>query len=105
MEEFWHIQLKNCGLYTRILLGCTPEDCIFIMTTVIQSSLEQGYVNGVVVLGEGLGMFIGSAIATSDGRISIRLTTSRTELSEHLAYVIYFRQFEIRTSSLGIICH
>ena len=46
MEEFWHIQLKNCGLYTRILLGCTPEDFIFIMTTVIQFNLEQGYANG-----------------------------------------------------------
>ena len=60
---------------------------------------------GQVVLGEGLGMFIGRAIATSEGRIFIRLKTTRTELSEHLAYVIYFRQFEIRTSSLSIICH
>jgi hypothetical protein len=47
MEELWHIQLKSCEPYTRILVGCTPEDCVFIMTTVIQLNLEWGYANGM----------------------------------------------------------
>jgi len=47
MDEFWHIQLKNCELYTRILVGCIPEDFFFVMTTVIQSNLEWGYANGM----------------------------------------------------------
>jgi hypothetical protein len=60
---------------------------------------------GWVVLGEGLGMFIERAIATSEGGMSVRLMTTRTEFPEHLTSVIYFRQFRIRTSSFNIICH
>jgi hypothetical protein len=60
---------------------------------------------GWVVLGEGLGMLIGRAVATSESRMSVKQMTTRAEFPEHLTSVSYFIQFRIRTSSLNIICH
>ena len=44
-------------------------------------------------------MFIGRAVATSEGGMSVRLMTTRAEFPEHLTSVSYFRQFRIH-----IIC-
>jgi hypothetical protein len=60
---------------------------------------------GWVVSGEGLGMFRGRAVATSEPRMSVRLMATRREFPQHLTRAIYVRQFGIRTSSLNIICH
>jgi hypothetical protein len=54
---------------------------------------------GWVVLGEGLGLFMG---ATSEGRMSVRLMTTRAEFPEHPTSVSYFREFRILTSGLKI---
>jgi hypothetical protein len=48
---------------------------------------------GWVVLGEGLGMFRGRAVATREGRMFVRLMTTTREFPEHLICVIYVRQF------------
>jgi len=50
---------------------------------------------GWVVLGEGLGLLIGRAAAASEGRMSVRLMTTRAEFPEHPTSVSYFRQFRI----------
>jgi len=50
-------------------------------------------------------MFVGRAVVTCEGGMSVRLMTTREEFPEHLTIVSYFRQFRIRTSGLNIICH
>jgi hypothetical protein len=44
-EEFWDIQQNNYGTYTTLILGHTPEDLIFAMTTVTISNLQLNYAN------------------------------------------------------------
>jgi len=60
---------------------------------------------GWEVLGEGLGMFIGRDITTSEGGMSVRLMTASAEFPGQLTSVSYFRQFRIQTCGLNIICH